>query len=39
MLRRPRPDTPRPENIFEAKATMYEAEARHIREQLIVFEL
>jgi len=24
-------------NFFEAKATMYEAEARHVREQLSVF--
>jgi len=32
---------PRPKNIFEAEATMYEvkAEARHIAEELIVYEL
>ena len=29
-----------PQNFFEAeaKATMYEAEARHVREQLSVYE-
>ena len=26
---------PRPKKFFEAEATMYEAEARHVREQLI----
>jgi len=35
---RPRPERvrtkPRPKKIFKAEATMYEAEARHIREQL-----
>jgi len=25
-------------NFFEAEATMYEAEARHVREQLSVYE-
>ena len=29
---------PRPKNYFEAEATMYEAEARHVREQLSVYE-
>ena len=36
-----RPKTrPRPQDFFEAeaKATMYEAEARHVREQLSVYE-
>jgi len=41
---RPRPERvrprmrPRPKNFFEAEATMYEAEARHVREQLSVYE-
>jgi len=41
---RPRPERvrprtkPRPKNFFEAEATMYKAEARHIREQLSVHE-
>ena len=38
---RVRPRTrPRPTIIFEAEAedTMYEAEARHVREQLSVYE-
>jgi len=42
MRPRPRPEKvrtrPRPKNFFEAEATMYEAEARHVREQLSVFE-
>jgi len=29
---------PRPINFFEAEATMFEAEARHVREQLSVYE-
>ena len=35
---RPRPERvrPRPKNYFEA--TMYEAEARHVRKQLTVYE-
>jgi len=38
---RPAGMRPRPENIFEADATMYGAEAkgRHVREQLLVYEL
>ena len=42
---RPRPRSekrvrtrPRPKNYFEAEATMYEAEVRHVREQLSVYE-
>jgi len=39
---RPRPEIertrPKPRNIFEAEATMYEAVARHVREQLGVYE-
>ena len=41
---RPRPERvkprtrPRPKKFFEAEATMYEAEARHVREQLSVYE-
>jgi len=38
---RVRPSTrPRPKIFFEAEATMYEAEpeARHVREQLSVYE-
>jgi len=43
---RPRPERvkprtrSRPRNFFEAEAeaTMYEAEARHVREQLSVYE-
>jgi len=43
---RPRPETvrprtrTRPKNFFEAEAeaTIYEAEARHVREQLSVYE-
>jgi len=37
---RPRPERvrPRPKNFFEAEATMCEAEARHVREQLSVYE-
>ena len=41
---RPRPERvrprtrPKPKNFFEAEATMYEAEARHGREQLSVYE-
>ena len=27
-----------PKNFFEAEATMYEAEARHVRAQLSVYE-
>jgi len=46
MRPRPRPERvrprtrPRPQNFFEAEteATMYEAKARHIREQLSVYE-
>ena len=44
MRPRPRPEKvrtrPRPKNFFEAKAeaTMYEAEATHVREQLSVYE-
>jgi len=34
---RVRPRT-RPKIFFEAEATMYEAEARHVREQLSVYE-
>jgi len=42
--RRPRPERvrprtrPRPKFFFEAEVTMYEAEARHVREQLNVYE-
>jgi len=48
MLTRPAGHEPRPERvrtrpwpkkIFEAEATVYEAEARHVREQLSVYEL
>ena len=37
---RPQRARPRPKKFFEAKAeaTMYEAEARHVREQLSVYE-
>jgi len=41
---RPRPERvrlrtrPRPKDFFEAETTMYEAEARHVREQLSVCE-
>jgi len=41
---RPRPERvrlrPRPKNFFKVEATMYEAEAeaRHVREQLSVYE-
>jgi len=37
---RPRPERvrPRPKIFFKAEATMYEAEARHVREQLGVYE-
>jgi len=39
---RPRPERVRtrlrPKNFFEAKATMYVAEARHVKEQLSVYE-
>jgi len=39
---RPRPRLervrPRPKKFVEAEATMYEAEARHVREQLSVNE-
>jgi len=37
---RPRPERvrPRPKFFFEAEVTMYEAEARHVREQLSVYE-
>ena len=41
---RPRPERvkprtrPRPKKCFEAEATMYEAEARHVRDQLSVYE-
>jgi len=46
MRPRPRPETvspktrPMPKKFFEAEATMYEAEAeaRHVREQLSVYE-
>ena len=44
MRPRPRLETvspktrPMPKNFFEAEATMYEAEARHVREQLSVYE-
>jgi len=42
MRPRPRPERVRPRtrlrNFFEAEATMYEAEARHVREQLSVYE-
>ena len=38
----PRPERvrtrPRPNIFFEAKATVYEAEARYVREQLSVYE-
>jgi len=38
--KRVRPRTrPRPKIFFAAEATMYEAEARHVREQLSVYEL
>jgi len=29
---------PRPKKFFKAEATMYEAEPRHVREQLSVYE-
>jgi len=39
---RPRPERvrtrPRPKFFFEAEATMYETEARHVRELLSVYE-
>jgi len=39
---RPRPERvrtrPRPKNFFKAEATMYEGEARRVREQLNVYE-
>ena len=37
---RPRPERlrPRPKKNFEAEATMCEAKARHVREQLSVYE-
>jgi len=37
---RPRPErvSTRPKKFFEAEATVYEAEARHVREQLGVYE-
>ena len=44
MRPRPRPNRvrprtrPRPKIFFEAEATMYEAEARHVREQPSVYE-
>ena len=39
MRPRPRPERVRPRKFFfEAEATMYEAEARHVREQLSVYE-
>ena len=42
MRTRPERVRPRPKSFFEAKATMYEAEARHVRkqeqEQLSVYE-
>jgi len=42
MRPRPRPERvrprTRPKNFFEAEATMYEAEARIVREQLSVYE-
>ena len=46
LRQRPRPERvrprtrPRPKNFCEAEveATMYEAEARHVREQLSVYE-
>jgi len=46
MKPRPRPERvrprmrPRPKKFFEteAKATMYEAEAKHVTEQLSVYE-
>ena len=44
MRPRPRPERvrprtrPKPTNFFEAEATMHEAEARHVREQLSVYE-
>ena len=42
MRPRPRPERvrtrPRPKNFFEAEDTMYEAKARHVREQLSVYE-
>jgi len=43
MRPRPRPERVRPrtrlrpKNFFEAEATVYEAEARHVREQLSVY--
>ena len=40
MSTRPGRVRPRPKNFFEveAEATMYEAEARQVREQLSVYE-
>jgi len=38
MRSRPERVRPRPKNFFEAEATMYEAEARYIREKLSVYE-
>ena len=42
MRPRSRPERVRPRTmpkiLFEAKATMYEAEAKHVREQLSVYE-
>jgi len=39
---RPRPERvrtrTRPKHFFKAEATMYEAEAKHVREQLSVYE-
>jgi len=44
MRPRPRPERvrlrtrPRPKNFFKVEAIMYETEARHVREQLSVYE-
>ena len=38
MRSRPERVRPRPKIFFEAEATMYEAEARYIREKLSVYE-
>jgi len=42
MRPRPRPERvrlrPRPKYFFKVEATMYEAEARYVREQLSVYE-
>ena len=40
MRPRPMPERvrPRPKKFFEVEATVYEAEGRHVREQLSVYE-